>query len=178
MLTWSTRAAILLAATTIALAGGGGTFTVKGKTRTLKSAYAYSRPDPFDNSKQSTAIVFSERVIDIAKINAAEDRVEALEHAINDYFPDQETKPSSVDIIIARDDPQAPIQQIGFDLPGLSSSASTGAGNYTLTLKRNDAKRIEGTLRSTKEAAKTAEHGGYFDLHFALDVASPTSGSN
>jgi hypothetical protein len=51
-----------------------------------------------------------------------------------------------------------------------------GAGKYKLELKRNDDKRIEGTLHSTKEADKTAEHGGYFDLHFALDVARALPG--
>jgi hypothetical protein len=51
-----------------------------------------------------------------------------------------------------------------------------GAGKYKLDLKRNDDKRVEGTLHSTKEADKTAEHGGYFDLHFALDVARALPG--
>lgn len=164
--------AILLATCGIAFADGGGTFTVKGKTFVLKSAYAYSRPDPFDHSKQSTVIAFSERLIDAKKIDAATDRLDALSHAMNDFVPDKEVKPASVEVMIARDDKEFPIQQIGFELPGLSSSASVGADRYKLELKRNDGKRIEGTLHSTKEAAKTAEHGGYFDLHFALDVAS------
>ncbi|MFI5197405.1 MAG: hypothetical protein ACHQJD_02200 [Thermoanaerobaculia bacterium] len=149
---------------------------MKGKTFALKSAYAYSRPDPFDHSRQSTVIAFSERLIDAKQIDAAKDRFGALSHAMNDYVPDKEERPASVEIIIARDDPQFPIQQIGYELPGLSSSASVGAGKYKLDLKRNDGKRIEGTLRSTKEADKTAEHGGYFDLHFALDVASARPG--
>jgi hypothetical protein len=168
--------ATLLATCGIAFADGGGTFTVKGKTTVLKSAYAYSRPDPLDHSKQSTVIAFSERVIDVQKIDAAEDRRDALSHAMNDYVSDREMKPASVEITIARDDKQFPIEQIGFELPGLSSSASVGADRYKLTLTRNDGKRIEGTLHSTKEAAKTAEHGGYFDLHFALDVASSSAG--
>lgn len=167
--------ATLLATCGIAFADGGGTFTVKGKTTVLKSAYAYSRPDPLDHSKQSTVIAFSERLIDAKQIDAAQDRPDALSHAMNDYVPDKEMKPASVEIIIARDDPQSPIQQIGYEMPGLSSSASVVADKYKLTLKRNDAGRIEGTLHSTKEADKTAEHGGYFDLHFALDVASPSA---
>ena len=120
-------------------------------------------------------IAFSERLIDSKKIDAAEDRRDALSHAMNDYDSDKEVKPASVEIMIARDDKQFPVQQIGFDLPGLSSSASVGSDLYKLTLTRNDGKRIEGTLHSTKEAAKTAEHGGYFDLHFVLDVASSTA---
>jgi hypothetical protein len=165
-------AAILFTTSAIALADGGGTFTVKGKTVALKSAYAYSRPDPLDGSKQSTVIAFSERLIDAKKISAAKDIPDALSHAMNDYSGAEE-KPASVEVIISRNDPDSPVQQIGFDLPGLSSSASVGAGRYKLDLKRNDAKRIEGTLRTTREADKTSEHGGYFDLHFALDVASP-----
>ena len=168
--------AVLLVVSGIAVADGGGSFTVKGKTTVLKSAYAYSRPDPFDASKQTTVIVFSERVMDTAKINAATDRVTALSHATDDFVAGQEHRSAAVEIYIARDDPKFPVQQIGFDLPGLSSSASTGPDNYTLQLKRNDGKRIEGTLKSTKEAAKTADHGGFFDLQFALDVASTTPG--
>ena len=167
--------AALLVACGIAFAEGGGTFTVKGKTTVLKSAYAYSRPDPFDQSKQSTVIAFSERLIDAKAIDAAGDRMAALSHAMNDYLPDKENRPASVEIMIARSDPQFPIQQIGFELPGRSSSASVGAEKFKLVLKRNDAKRIEGTLLSTKEADKTAERGGYFDLHFALDVASSSA---
>lgn len=162
----------VLATCGTALADGGGTFTVKGKTIVLKSAYAYSRPDPFDHSKRSTVIAFSVRLIDAKQIDAAEDRPAALAHAMNDYDPDKEERPASVEIIIARNDPQSPIQEIDYEMPGLSSSASAGADHYKLDLKRNDDKRIEGTIHSTKEADKTAEHGGYFDLHFALDVAS------
>ncbi len=164
--------ATLLATCATALADGGGTFTVKGKTTVLKSAYAYSRPDPFDRSKQSTVIAFSERLMDAKQISAAKDILDALSHAMNDHSGTEE-KPASVEVIVARNDPDSPVQQIGFELPGLSSSASVGAGRYKLDLKRNDARRIEGTLRSTKEADKTADHGGYFDLHFALDVVSP-----
>jgi hypothetical protein len=76
--------AALLATCGIAFADGGGTFTVKGKTIALKSAYAYSRPDPFDHSKQSTVIAFSERLIDAKQIDAAKDRPNALSHAMNE----------------------------------------------------------------------------------------------
>jgi hypothetical protein len=167
--------ATLLATSATAFADGGGKLTVKGKTTQLKSAYAYSGPDPFDPSKQSTVIAFSERLIDARQIDASKDLLGALSHAMNDYSPEKEERPASVEVVIARSDPDSPVQQIGFELPGLSSSASVGAGRYKLDLQRNDALRIEGTLRSTKEADKTAEHGGSFDLHFELDVASPTS---
>jgi hypothetical protein len=174
---WTARACsiILLAVSGIAVAAGGGTFTVMGTTTALMSAYAYSRPDPFDASKQTTVIVFSERELDTAKINAATDRVSALSHATDDLTAGQEHRSAAVEIFIARDDPRHPVQQIGFDLPGLSSSASTGPDNYTLQLKRNDGMRIEGTFKSTKESAKNAEHGGFFDLHFELDVASTST---
>ena len=165
-------AATLLGTCAMACADGGGTFTVQGKTIALKDAYAYSRPDPFDHSKQTTLIAFSTRLIDKKQIDAAQDHAGALSDAMNLYFPDKEERPSSVEIMIARNDPESPIQQISYSTPDRSSSASTGSGNYKLELKSNDGKRIEGTLHSTKEAAKTAEHGGYFDLHFALDVAN------
>lgn len=168
--------AILLGTCAMACADGGGTFTVQGKTTALKDAYAYSRPDPFDHSKQSTVIAFSTRLIDKKQIDAAQDHAGALSDVMNAYFPGKEEMPSSVEITIARNDPESPIQQIGYSTPDRSSSASTGSDNYKLDLKRNDGKRIEGTLHSTKEAAKTAEHGGYFDLHFALDVADSTAG--
>ena len=163
--------AILLATCGMAFADGGGTFTVKGKTFVLKSAYAYSRPDPFDHSKQSTVILFSERLIDAKKLDSATDRGSALDHVIFDHLPDKDERAGSVEIMIGRDDAKFPIQQIGYTIPNENSSASLGADRYKLVLKRNDAKRIEGTLLSTKDAAKTAEFGGYFDLHFALDVA-------
>jgi hypothetical protein len=164
--------AILLATCGTAFADGGGTFIVKGKTYLLKSAYAYSRPDPFSPSKQSTVILFSEILIDTKKVDSATDRGSALSHIMSDHLPDKDERAGSVEIMIARDDAQFPLQQIGYTIPNEDSSASVGADRYKLVLKRNDAKRIEGTLVSTKEAAKTAEHGGYFDLHFALDVAS------
>ena len=164
--------AILLATCGTAFADGGGTFTVQGKTFVLKSAYAYARPDPFDPSKQSTVILFSEKLIDAKKIDSATDRGSALDQVIFDHLPGKDERSGSVEITIARDDAERPIQQIGFTTPDKNSSASVGSDLYKLVLKHNDAKRIEGTLISTKEAAKTAEHGGYFDLHFALDVAS------
>jgi hypothetical protein len=153
-----------------AIADGSGALVVGGKTFALKSAYAYSRPDPFDESKQSTVIAFSERVLDTKKIDGAGDRRSALSDAMDAYFPDKEERPANVEVMIARADATRPVQQVAYTIPGLSSSASVGAGKYKLDLKRNDDQRIEGTLRSANEADKTAEHGGYYELEFALDV--------
>ncbi|MEO6323463.1 MAG: hypothetical protein ABIT01_10405 [Thermoanaerobaculia bacterium] len=167
-------AAILVVPSGLALADGGGSFTVKGTTYPLKSAYAYSAPDPFDHSKQSTVIVFSERVIDVKKVGAGSDPLDALDHAVQDRSGD-EKRPNRVEVMIARDDPKSPVQQIGYQTDQVTSSASVGSGRYQLVLKKNDAGRIEGTLRTTNAKDKTSEFGAYVDLHFALDLTLPAS---
>lgn len=160
----------LLGTGTSAFADGGGSMTIQGKEFALKSAYAYSCPDPFDKSKQSTEIAFSGRVLDTKQIESLDNASGALSAALNQYFPDKEARPTQVTIILARGNTEAPIQNISYSIPNLSSGASVGAAYYTLDLKRHDDKRIEGTLRSKNKSDKTSRFGGYFDLHFALDV--------
>lgn len=160
-----------------ASADGGGSFIVQGKEFALKNAYAHTRPDPFDDSKQSTVIYFSGRAFDASQIEASNDRAAALSAALNSYLPSTEERPSQVEVVFARGDAAAPIQSIGFTIPDLSSGASVSGDRYTLDLKRNDDERIEGTLRSKIEADKNSKFGGaYFDLHFALDVHPDVEG--
>jgi hypothetical protein len=142
-----------------AFADGGGTMTVNGKEFALKSAYAYSCPDPFDQSKQSTEIAFSSRVLDAKQIDAADNPSRALSAALDQYFPGKEAKPTKIKIMLARGNTESPIQNISFSIPGLSSGASVGAAFYSLELKRHDDKRIEGTLRSKNQSDKTSEFG-------------------
>jgi hypothetical protein len=161
---------MLLGTSASAFADGGGSITIEGKEFALKSAYAYSCPDPFDKSKQSTEIAFSGRVFDAKQIDTADNPSGALSALLNEYFPDKEDRPTQVTIILARGNTESPIQNISYSIPKLSSGASVGAAHYTLDLKRHDDKRIEGTLRSKNKSDKTSRFGGYFDLHFALDV--------
>lgn len=164
---------ILLATSASAWAGGGGSFIVKGKAFALQSAYAQTCPDPFDSSKQSTVIDFSGKAFDDQQIATADDPASALARALN-AFASGEDRPAKVRVILARANPASPVQDISYSIPGLSSQAS--ARNLTVELKHNDGKRVEGSLRSSDEAAKTARFGGgFFELDFALDV-HPDSG--
>ncbi len=168
--------ASLLAASFGALADGGGSFTIKGKAFALKSAYAYSHPDPYDNTKPSTVIAFSGRAFDETAIATADDPASALSEALNSYIPSEEDRPTQVTITFARNIAASPILDISYSIPDLSSGASAAATRYSIELKRNDDQRIEGTLRSRNEADKASEFDGYFDLHFALDVHPDAGG--
>lgn len=162
--------AALTAASFNACADAGGKFIVEGKEFALVSAYAYTHPHPFDDSKPSTVIAFSGRAFDEKAIATSDDPVSALSTALNSYVPGEE-RPARVEIIFSRDDKESPIVDISYAIPALSSQASARAANYTIQFERNDDQRIEGSLRSNQESAKTAKYGGgYFDLHFALDV--------
>ncbi len=161
----------LFSAVAIAKADAGGNFTVEGKTFNLLGAYAYTCPNPYDQTKPATVITFSIRKLDAKAIESADDPAAALSAAVNAYLPAQEARPAHVKVIFARLDPESPITDISFSIPELSSQASSNIASYVLDLKRNDDKRIEGTLVSKNESAKTQKYGGgYFDLKFALDV--------
>jgi hypothetical protein len=167
----SALAATLLVACGVAFADGGGTFTYQGKTTELKGAYAYSTSNPFDASKPWTKIEFSDQAIDTKQIDAAKDRSYALMKALHGQGQ------TSVAITISTD-LKFPIKQVNYQMPGESMSGNMGADQYKLELTRNDGERIEGTFRSTKEADKTTQSMGYYDLHFALDVASDPDAKN
>ncbi len=166
--------ASLLAGLGNVLADAGGSFVIRDKPFVLNSAYAYTCPDPFDPSKQSTVIAFSGRQIDEQAIKSSDDPASALSAVLDSYFPDQEERPIKLELILARADAESPIQQISYTIPNESSGASVGAARYFLELKRNDGQRIEGTLRSKQASDKNSPFGGYFDVHFALDVHPPT----
>ena len=160
-------AAALMLACGAACADGSGTITYQGKTFQLKGAYAYLQSDPFDKSKPATMVVLGERPVDAKKIDAAEDRDDALAAAFDRYTGGEE-RPAKLEIVVSRTQPPE-VAMISFTVPGTSLSAS--GKKAKLELKRNDDKRIEGTLRSMKDSDKNDAHGGYFDVSFALDVA-------
>jgi hypothetical protein len=142
----------------LALAGGSGTLYQDGKPIALVGAYAYRGPDPFDKTKEITTIVFADRPIDAAAIDAAADRGEAVDDQM------RQKHATRVELNL---DGGGSMQNVNINAPGYSGSQS-GSGWYTLKLARNDARRIEGSFRSNDEADK--KDGRFYDLSFALDI--------
>ena len=142
------------------LADGTGSLIAKGHATALTNAYAYRRPDDFHPDKQVTTVVFSDKPIDAARINAAKDRGEELKSQLRAQHA------SSVELNIR---PDGSVQNVNTASDGSSGSAS-GSGWYHIDLKRNDDKRIEGTFRSSDEKDKTEGSSGFFDLKFAFDL--------
>jgi hypothetical protein len=140
----------------IATADGSGTLYNDGKAIALKGAYAFRMPDPFEKSKQITRVVFADKPIDAAPLKDASDRDGALDEQLRGA--------ARVDLNLEAD---GSVQNVNTRV-GDSSGSQSGSGWYTLTLKRNDDKRIEGTFRSNDESDKKSGH--YYDLAFALDL--------
>jgi len=140
----------------LALADGSGTLYNDGKAIALKHAYAYRMPDPFDKDKQITRVVFADKPIDAAALADASDRDGAVD--------DQLREATRVDLNLEGD---GSVQNVNTHI-GYSSGSQSGSGWYTLSLKRNDDKRVEGSFRSNDEADKKS--GKYYDLAFALDL--------
>jgi hypothetical protein len=163
--------AALLAASVFAHADAGGTVYHHAAATKLVSGYAYSVPDAFDPKKQAIVVVLSDTQIDAAAFDAAEDRKEAIDRFLL-WQPDG--KATTVTVMIGADK-SAPVEQLGLAIlagEGLHSSASVGSGTYALDLTRNDGKHIKGSFRTRDVAEKSSPNGDYYDLHFALDVAS------
>lgn len=154
----------------LALADGSGTFYTDGEAIALKGAYAYRMPDPFDKGKQITRIVFADRPIDAQALKDATDRDDAIDDLLRGAV--------RVDLNIEAD---GSVQNVNTHV-GNTSGSQSGSGWYTVSLKRNDGQRVEGTFRSNDEGDK--QSGRYYDLAFALDlpgapdlgVALPTNG--
>ncbi len=148
----------------LALADGSGTLYNEGKAITLKSAYAYRTPDPFEKNKQITRVVFADKVIDTAALKDASDRDDAIDTQLRGA--------TRVDLNL---DADGSVQNVNIRTDG-SSGSQSGSGWYTLTLKHNDDKRVEGSFRTNDEADKKSGH--YYDLAFALDLpAAPATGT-
>ena len=140
----------------LAFADGSGTLYNDGKAIALKHAYAYRMPDPFDKGKQITRIVFADKPIDSASLADASDRDSAVD--------DQLREATRVDLNLEAD---GSVQNVNTHI-GYSSGSQSGSGWYTVSLKRNDDKRVEGSFRSNDEEDKKS--GRYYDLAFALDL--------
>ena len=148
----------------LAHADGSGTLYNDGKTIALKSAYAYRMPDPFDKTKQITRIVFADKIIDAAALNESSDRDDAIDSQLRGA--------TRVELNLAGDDS---VENVNIQADG-SSGSQSGSGWYTLALKHNDDKRVEGSFHTNDEADKKTGH--YFDLAFALDLpAAPAPGT-
>jgi len=168
-----TLCATLLTAAVTAHADGGGDVVLDKVSMPMVSAYAYAAPDYFDKSKQAAVLFLRDRPIDAAAYDAAPDR----NRAVSDVIGNMSSAGASLRITIGADkDGHAVIEGVDAGYRGEGghhgTSMSISPSSYTLDLKANDGKRIEGTLRSTHESEKTEAHGHWFDLHFALDVAS------
>ena len=160
---------VLFAACSTAYADGGGTLYINGVATQLTSAYAYAAPDAFDDSKQMVVVVLSTAAIDAAAYDAAEDRAKAIRSSL---VLNSENKPTTVTLKIgpAKD---KPIRGIDVDIMAGEGKHFSGTWvSYVLDLKQNDGKRIEGTFRTTDEKKSAGTYNDYYDLHFALNVAS------
>lgn len=146
----------LTIASASALADGSGTLYNDGKAIALKGAYAFRMPDPFDKGHQITRIVFAEKPIDAAALKDANDRDSALDELLRGA--------TRVELNIGAD---GSVQNVNTRV-GDTSGSQSGIGWYTLSLPRNDDKRVEGTFRSNDEGDK--QSGRYYDLAFALDL--------
>jgi hypothetical protein len=154
----------LAIASTLAFADGSGTLYNEGKAIALKSAYAFRMPDPFDKGKQITRVVFADKAIDAAALKEAGNRDDAIDTQLHDA--------TRVDLNL---DADGTVQNVNIHASGYSGSQS-GSGWYTLKIKRNDDKRVEGSFRTNDEADKKSGH--YYDLTFALDLpAVPAPGT-
>lgn len=138
------------------LADGTGTFYNEGKAMQMPNAYAYQTESRFDKGKSVTHVVFSAHEIDAAKANAATDRESALR--------DQLQGADFIEINISSD---GSVENVNSRI-GDSMGSQSGIGWYTLELKQNDAKRIEGTFRSNDEEDKAS--GRFYDFTFAFDL--------
>jgi hypothetical protein len=139
-----------------ASADGSGTFYSDGTAHALKSAYAFRMADPFDKGKQITRVVFSDRDIDAAALNDARDRDSAIGEQLRGA--------TTIELNIEAD---GSVQNVNSRL-GDTFGSQSGSGWYTLTLRHNDDRRVEGRFVSNDEADK--ESGRFYDLTFAFDL--------
>jgi hypothetical protein len=154
---------LLMSAAASASADEFGTLYVDGKPLALKDAYAYTHPNTFDKTKQTTTIAFTDAAIDKAEANAATDRERVLHHQVGTKF---------TTLVELNLDADGGIDNVN-TLDGHGSSSVSGSGWYDLKIKRNDGKRVEGSFLSTDKEKRTK--GTFYDLRFALDIAGAPS---
>lgn len=151
--------ALLLATAAAAHAEGGGTFRHEGKSYPLSSAFAYTTADHFDKNRKLVAVTLSDAAIDAATIDAAKDRDDALSTYLRRH------KANSVTLELDPSNKDAPLQQFKLVMDSYQSAGGMTPGFYTIDLKRNDGKRIEGTFRTKDDHDRDG-----CNVHFALDI--------
>lgn len=157
-------ALLLLAACAAKLSGGSGTLYAGGKQYPLVGGYAYRSEALPTNSgsplKASTVVVLSDKPMDAAALDQKQDF--EMTTAVRRQLDDKQA--TAVVIYLKPDASLQRIETVGDDL----HDVAFGDACCVLTISRNDAERIEGSLRSKNDAGKT--EGEYFDLHFALSL--------
>ncbi|MGA9335543.1 MAG: hypothetical protein WBV39_14785 [Rudaea sp.] len=159
-----TLGALLLAGCAAKASGGSGMLYAGGKPYPLVGAYAYryqaARANSAEALKASTVIVLSDKPIDAAALDQKQqfDMPMAVRRELDDK------QATAVVMYLNPDASLQRIETLGDEL----HDVAFGDACCTLTIKRNDDKRVEGSLRSNNAAGKT--EGEYFDLHFALSL--------
>jgi hypothetical protein len=149
--------AILAAGMTPAAAGS--VYYDHGQAMALADSYACTQPDMLNDGKLVTIVAFSNGAIDKAAAGAAADPCRELVHQVGTKFT------TLVELKIKYDGRAYNVQV--YDANGTTSRTDPA----TLTLTKNDGKRIEGTYVSKNASYKTSPDHAFFDLTFALDVA-------
>ena len=155
---------LLLTACAAKAPQGLGLLYAGGKVHPLVGGYAYRLAQvpagSTTGAKAALALVLSDKPIDAAALDQKQDF--ALPMAIRDQLDDQQA--TAVVLYLNADASMQRIETLGDEL----HDVAFGDGCCTLTIKRHDDERIEGSLVSKNEAGKA--EGEYFDLHFALNL--------
>jgi hypothetical protein len=128
-----------------------------GTTIALVDTFACAEPDPLNDGKIVTIVAFTDGAIDHAAAKADRQPCRALLHQMPKRFQ------TAVELKLKYDNTVYNVQT--YDANGTNSRSNEG----TLTLIKNDGKRVEGSYATTDTSKKKS--GWFFDLHFAADVA-------
>lgn len=134
----------------------------------LVDTYAFRTVDPTDlQRRKCTVVAFTDHPMDKAALNAAADPTDELRNQ------QQNSKFENVVILMLVANGRVIVRWAGAD-----SYTGFGEASEALSVKRNDEKHIEGSF-VTKDAREKRLKGHIFwDLHFALDVASAQPAAN
>jgi hypothetical protein len=161
-------ATALLVACGSASAGSFGTYTADGKTMTLNSGYAW----PVKGGKITKVAICDVAKIDPAPLNAVTDyRYNAFYAQISKGNPGR----GCVELEINSDGQLEGMNTNNMNGLRMGIVSNDNPADYKLDVKRNDGKRIEGTMQSTDELKK--RRNTEFNLKFDFAVA-PTPSQN
>jgi len=142
----------------ITLASAGSVYYDHGTAIALSDSYACTQPDILNDGKVVTIVAFSNGPMDKAAASRAADPCRELGHQVGTAFT------TLVELKIKYDGTAYNVQI--YDANGTTSRTDPA----TITLTKNDGKRIEGTYVSKNAAYKKSPDHVFFDLIFALDV--------